>query len=338
MEQQLVLAKPAEHVPDFALRFTNLASARLGAKVISVSDEWFGAAPRMLSDDTPVFAVGRYDAHGKWMDGWETRRKRDTGYDHAIIRLGCKGIIYGVDIDTSHFTGNFPPAASIDACSIDGEPTPDTHWESIVCDTTLSADSHHFIAVKEPRAWTHLRLNIYPDGGVARLRVYGEGQGKSVLGEKEVELSSILLGGRVVAVSDAHYGFPTPILFPDKGINMGDGWETHRRRVPGNEWAIIQLGRRGIPERLVIDTNHNTGNYPDKVSVQAAKVIFGTDESLITQAMFWPELLPPQKMKPDQEHEFKGSDIADLGIITHVKINLHPDGGISRFRLFGEVS
>ncbi len=332
----IVQAKAVE-LPDFAGRFVNLAAADFGAQVLSCSDEWFAAAQRMLQSAPPVFVVGKFDDHGKWMDGWETRRKRYEGYDHAVVKLGLSGVIRGVDIDTGHFTGNFPPAASLEACCCAGRPSETEKWETLVPSTALQGDSHCFVEVYDEREWTHVRLNIYPDGGVARLRVYGlpKVDWAALPGNEIYETSAVAKGGRIVAVSNAHYGMPFRLNMPGRGVNMGDGWETARRRVPGNEWCIIELGCKTLVERIEVDTAHFKGNYPDSVSIQAADVTFGTDESLPTQAMFWQTLLPQTKMEMDKQHFYEKADLNDVGAVTHIKLNIHPDGGVSRLRVWG---
>jgi allantoicase len=321
---------------DLAVRWMNLADPRLGAEAIHATDEFFAPKERLLNPAPATFIPGKYDDHGKWMDGWESRRKRVEGHDYCIVRLGRPGLIKGVDIDTSHFTGNYPPAASLDACRVEGDPNARTAWTEILPSTRLAGNSHNFAGIDSDQAWSHVRLNIYPDGGVARLRVYGQVQrewpkaGKSAL----VDLAAAENGGRAIACSDQHYGTPLNLLFPGRGVDMSDGWETRRRREPGNEWAIIALGHAGRIQRIEIDTAHFKGNYPDRCSIQAALVKGGTDQSAVTQSMFWRTLLPEQKMQADHQHRYE-REIADLGAISHVRLNSIPDGGISRLRLFG---
>ncbi len=335
-----VIDAPAADLPAFAVRHPNLASADLGARVVSCTDEFFAPAERMLQSSGPIFIVGKFDDHGKWMDGWETRRRRNGGHDHAIVRLGLPGVIEGVDIDTSHFTGNFPPAASLLACRCEGDPDDSAEWVEIVPATSLKASAHHFVEVRDDRVWTHLRLNIFPDGGVARLRVYGrpacdwERRDPGVL----YEVSALANGGRIVAYSDAHYGVPTGILKPGRGVDMGDGWETRRRREPGNDWLILELGHAVTVEKIEIDTAHFKGNYPDRVSVLGALVAESTDQSLVTQSMFWPELLGEQKTEMDKQHFFEGGQIQPIGPVSHVRVNIFPDGGLSRVRIWGRLA
>jgi allantoicase len=320
--------------------YLNLADSRLGSRVISVTDEWFAAAERMLQPGAPVWKEGVYDDNGKWMDGWESRRKRSEGYDHAVVRLGVPGVIKGVDIDTSFFTGNFPPSASLDGCRLDeGDPGEETEWSVILPAVALEGDSHNFHPVNDDRPWSHLRLNIYPDGGVARLRIYGipYRDWSKQSPDEEIDLASALNGGRALACSDEHYGRMGNLLNPGRGSDMGDGWETARRRTPGHDWVIIALGHPGEIERIVVDTNHFKGNYPDRCSITAALVQGGAESHIESQSLYWQELLPPQKLEMHQEHTFI-EEIRRLGAVSHVRLNIHPDGGVSRLRLFGKIA
>ena len=326
-------------VPAFARSAVNLADPRLGAKAISATDEFFAAKERMLDPAPAVFIPGKYDENGKWMDGWESRRKRGEGHDHCVVRLGRPGTIVGVDIDTSHFTGNFPPAASLDACRCTGDPTDKAGWTPLVPAQNLGGNAHHFVAVADERVWSPVRLNIYPDGGVARLRVYGRIHRDWSAADRGglIDLLALENGGRSIACSDQHYGTPWNLLAPGRGVNMGDGWETRRRREPGNDWAILALGHRGTIRRIEIDTAHFKGNYPDRCALLAADVAGGTDESLVTQSMFWRTLLPAHKLEMDRQHVIERG-FAELGPVTHVRVDIIPDGGLSRLRLFGELA
>lgn len=338
----IINAPPVAEPPAFALRHANLASADFGARVVACSDQFFGEADRMLQSSESVFIVGKFDDHGKWVDGWETRRRRRGGHDHAVVRLGLPGVVKGLDIDTSHFTGNYPPAASVQACHCPGggDPGEDASWMEIVPATPLSGGSHHFIAVSDERPWTHLRLSIYPDGGVARFRVYGQPSCDWSKKDPDAlhEVSALAAGGRIVGYNDAHFGVPFRLIMPGRGVNMGDGWETRRRREPGYDWCIVELGHAAVVEKIEVDTAHFKGNYPDRVSVQAARVEQGTDESITTQAMFWPELLGEQKTEMDAQHFYSGEQIRPLGTVTHVRLNMFPDGGVSRLRIWGRLA
>jgi allantoicase len=331
---------PAVELPAFATRYVNLANADLGAKVLTCTDDFFAAADRMLQASEPVFVVGEYDKNGKWMDGWESKRRRNGGYDHAVVRLGLPGIVRGVDIDTSHFTGNYPPAAMLEGCSSAGDPTADADWFPLVPAASLGPSARHFVAVSCEQVVSHVRLNIYPDGGVARLRVYGEPHRdwSRTASDELIELSALQNGGRVMAWNNAHYGMPWRLVMPGRGVNMGDGWETRRRREPGNDWCIVALGHRGIIERVEIDTAHFKGNYPDRASLQAADVQYGTDQSIVTQAMFWPQLMGEQKLQMDHQHFFDAGALTALGPVSHIKLNIFPDGGVSRLRVWGRLA
>jgi len=320
-------------------RLVNLANPRIGAKVTFATDDFFADKSRLIDPAEAVFIPGKYDDNGKWMDGWESRRKRSTGYDHAIIRLGAPGIVRGFDIDTSHFTGNFPPAASIDACiSYEDVPGDAAVWTTLVPSMSLAGNSHHPVACASGEAWTHIRLNIYPDGGVARLRVYGaiyrDWSGFDA-GER-IDLLAMENGGRGIMANDEHFGVLSNITLPGKGLNMGDGWETRRRREPGNDWSILALGHAGVIEDILVDTAFFKGNFPSHISIQGALVTAGTDESLPVQSQFWAELLDRQPLSADAEHHFR--PLAGVGPISHVRVNIYPDGGISRLRLFGHIA
>ena len=327
-----------ETQPSFVEEWIDLAQPRLGAEVIFASDDFFAPKERLIKPEPPVFIPDKYDDHGKWMDGWESRRRRTGGHDHCILRLGRPGIVKGVDIDTSHFTGNYPPAASIDACRSEGDPGDDADWQALVPATGLQGDSHHFIAVEDERTWTHLRLNLLPDGGVARLRVYGQVQGfwEQRAPSELIDLIALENGGRAIAWNDSHYGTPNNLLAPGRGLNMGDGWETRRRREPGNDWTIIALGHPGAARRIEVDTAHFKGNFPESCLIQAAFVEDGTRQSLIAQSLFWDTLLPRQTLGADTQHRFE-AELEAVGAITHLRLNIIPDGGVSRLRLHGHI-
>jgi allantoicase len=270
------------------------------------------------------------------MDGWESRRKRTPGYDYCIVKLGTPGIIHGFDIDTSHFTGNFPPAASIDACYSNAQiPAEAAEWVNIVPNSKLEGDSHLFMPVKFDQPITHLRLNIFPDGGVARLRVYGEIRKawQQHPPGSVTDLFALENGGRALACNDEHFGSMHNLNIPGRGVNMGDGWETARRRTPGNDWVILQLGTPGVISEVEIDTAHFKGNYPDRVSLKCASLKADAGENLATTSPNWPLLLPEQKLTMDHIHTF--TDLKEHDAITHVRMDIFPDGGISRIRLRG---
>jgi allantoicase len=319
---------------ELAACWHNLADPRLGASVVSASDEWFAPKERLIEPHPPRFIPGKYDDHGKWMDGWETRRKRAPGHDHCVVMLAKTGRIRGFCIDTSHFTGNHPTAASVDACRSSDAPNESTNWAEVLPPVPLEGDAQHLHQVDNDGLWTHVRFNIYPDGGVARLRVYGEIHSDwKALGDSLIDLAAIENGGWLVDCSDQHYGSPANILHPGVGASMGEGWETRRRREPGNEWALFRLACPGAVARIVVDTTHFKGNYPDRCSIQAASHT-GDEASAVTASIFWPDLLAEHRLEMDRVHTFE-QEVIDLGAITHVRFNMIPDGGVNRLRLFG---
>jgi allantoicase len=328
------LDQPADlQIPHFVNNAVNLASPRLGSAVLLANDEFFGAADRMLADKKPVFIPDKFDEHGQWMDGWETRRRRTEGHDWCVIRLGAAGSIFGVDIDTSYFTGNFPPEASLEGVLTRGDPEPNAMWRPIVSRTAIRGDSRNFIESEDHEPVSHIRLNIFPDGGVARLRLFGIARPdwSELPPDEKIELSAVGSGGRAIAYSDAHYGDPWVILTPGRGINMGDGWETRRRRTPGNDWIVIELGHKGMIDSFEIDTAHFKGNYPAGCSVDG---YFGTAGDPLGDDAHWEELLPRTDLGMDAIHHFHA--LPGRKAVSHVRLNIFPDGGISRFRAFGK--
>lgn len=325
--------------PRFA-GMVNMAQTRLGAEVVHANDEFFGAKERLIDPADPVFIPDKFDDHGKWMDGWETRRRREPGHDYCVIRLGVPGLVMGFDVETSHFTGNHAPEVSIDGCcSGDHLPGEAVEWTEILPRTRLMGDCHNYLSPASETRCTHLRLNIYPDGGVARLRVYGEVQPDwQALAESEpVDLLALANGGRALACSDEHFGSMHNLNAPGRGVNMGDGWETARRRGPGHDWVVLALGRAGIVETVEIDTAHFKGNYPDRASLQAARLEGGDVEGIVKDSESWRILLPETKLQADRQHVF-GEDVEPLGPVTHVRMNIFPDGGVSRLRLLGRLA
>ncbi|RLZ08239.1 allantoicase [Acinetobacter sp. 2JN-4] len=323
-------------LPDNLKGLTNLADARIGASIVSCSDEFFASAERMLQTEPAKFIEGKFDDHGKWMDGWETRRKREAGYDWCIVRLGVTGTVSGFDIDTSFFTGNYPASASIEGCYAPDDQLENITWTPLLENSVLSPDHHHFFNC-EAQKITHIRINIFPDGGIARLRVYGNVILENIDSTQQIDLIALKNGGRIVAFSDAHYGHPNNLLSPDRGINMGDGWETKRRREPGFDWCIIALGQAGHVEKIEIDTAHFKGNYPAFCSIQAAYVEDATDAQLIPQSMFWSFLLEQQPLSMDAIHAYI-AEILQHQKVNYIRVNMIPDGGISRIRLWGKIT
>ena len=322
--------------PDFTDRYIDLAQPRLGAEVIVASDDFFAPKERLIQPGAPVFLPDKYDDHGKWMDGWESRRKREAGHDFCIVRL-CAGTVHGVEIDTSFFTGNYPPQASLEACS-DENPDAATEWTTLVPRTDLQGDARHFFTVADPRVWTHVRLNIFPDGGVARLRVYGVARcdWATASTDELLDLAAMTRGGRALHCNDMHFGHMSNLIAPGSAVNMGDGWETRRRREPGNDWVILALGHPGTLRRVEVDTAFFKGNYPARCSLHGALLIGQPDSDISHRAPYWREILPPVPLGPDRLQVFE-EEVADAGPVSHVRFDIYPDGGVARLRLLGRV-
>ncbi len=313
-------------------QWIQLEQPRFGTRVTYATDEFFAAKERVIDPAPPVFIDDKYDDHGKWMDGWESRRKRVPGHDYCVVRFGVPGIIRGFNVDTSFFTGNFPPQVSIEACVSDQD-VPEDGWTEILAKTDIDGDSDNFFSVSDANVWTHVRLHIYPDGGIARLRVYGQVEADFSGVDGFVDFAAVENGGRAIACSDEHYGSMHNLNVPGRGVNMGDGWETARRRGPGNDWVILALAQSGTIERIEVDTAHFKGNYPDSVALDAA--VFEKDADARPDATEWRPLLEQTKLKMDQQHYFE--TLLPLGDVTHVRRSIYPDGGVSRLRLFGRV-
>ncbi len=316
----------------------NLVEPRLGSKIIFKTDEFFASAKRILSPSPPIFKEGIFDRHGKWMDGWETRRRRGKGYDYLIIKLGKPGKIYNVDIDTSHFSGNQPTYASLEAGFSNKKINNNFKWIKILNKKKLIPNKNQNFKVKNKLVFTHIKFNIFPDGGVARLRVYGEIETNKIdYGNKLINLTSVLNGASIIGCNNEHFGKAENVLAPGKGKNMGDGWETRRSRGKNFDWIIIKLGRTGSIKKIEIDTHHFKGNYPDRCSVLAGfipKKI--SNNSVLKKSDKWKTILNKIKLKANKKHTFNNKFIKK-NKFNFIKIKIFPDGGISRIRAFGKV-
>ncbi len=343
---------PAKNPPSFTTRHHNLASPVMGAAVMAVSDEFFANGDRMIQDHEPLFFPDKYDDHGKWMDGWETRRRRHGGHDHAIVRLGARGVIHGLGIHTHFFTGNFPPEAMVEAAIVDDKKLANKKdcqkildnikWQPLLAKVSLQGDSYHFFTINNPHEFNILRLSIFPDGGVARFRVYGEPKcdWEAKKGHHDIELSALKYGGRVVGYNDAHYGNVSSLLAERRAINMGDGWETRRQRnLPNHDWLILALAHEGIIEKVMVDTAHYKGNYPDSCTLEGVRLNnnISDEELLKNDKLDWQLLLPPQKLQADHIHMFDKKNIKNIDVVSHIRLKIFPDGGVSRLRLYGRL-
>ncbi|MBC7888137.1 MAG: allantoicase [Ferruginibacter sp.] len=321
-------------------KLTDLAAEKLGGKTLLCSDDFFAEKENLLKPGRGIFIAGKYTDRGKWMDGWESRRKRVPGHDWCIIQLATPGKIHGVDIDTNYFLGNHPPFASIDAFNIMDADTDDFEkltWVEILPKSPLQPGSQNLYGVGDQHIYSHLRLNIYPDGGVARLKVYGEViKDWTVVSDDETDLAAALNGARAVLCNDMFFSHMGNLLMPGRGINMADGWETKRNRSPGNkDWVIVQLAHPGNIHKILIDTGHFKGNYPDSCMIEGCNIAPGEPIDFTRDETDWTVILPQVKLEADHEHYFE-HEIATNGAFTHVRLVIFPDGGISRMRLFGK--
>jgi len=328
--------------PAFA-ELSDLAAGRLGGKVLYATDDFFAEKENLIKPSRGIFIADKYTDRGKWMDGWESRRKRTEGHDWCVVELATKGRIRGFDIDTNFFLGNHPPFASIDAVNIDDAFTIEDWtntsicWEEILPTSHLDPGSQNFYESTSDKIYSHIRLHIYPDGGVARLKVYVEiyKDWTKVFPDEEIDLAAAINGGKALKCNDMFFSAMSNLIMPGRGINMGDGWETKRNRTPGNcDWVILKLARQGLIERIVVDTHHFKGNYPDSCSIESCRSV--NDDEVTNNKVQWQLILPPQKLMADNEHEFQ-KEIINTEKSTHVRLNIFPDGGISRLRLFGRI-
>jgi allantoicase len=316
----------------------NLAARRLGAGVIAASDEFFGEKENLLRAGKPEFRPRTFGHKGQIVDGWETRRRRVPGHDWALIRLGAPGVVHAVVVDTAHFTGNFPAECSVEACAAEGYPGaadllgPGQAWEQLVPRSPLAGDTENRFGVTSTRRFTHLRLTIYPDGGVARLRAEGEVVPDPRLLDGPLDLVALENGGTVTGASDRFYSPPENMISPGRAAVMGDGWETRRRRDAGHDWVLLRLAGPGHIRQAVLDTSCFLGNAP------GAAALHGCDaRDSGPGTAYWFELLPLTGLRPDTEHRFRLGPAA-APLVSHVRLEIHPDGGMARLRLFGELS
>ncbi len=325
--------------PSFT-KLTDLAAERLGSKTLLCSDDFFAEKENLLKPGRGIFIPDKYTDRGKWMDGWESRRKRVPGHDWCIVALATSGVIRGVDIDTNHFLGNHPPFASIEACNLSSSDDIETAiWTEILPKSLLQPGSQNFYAINDNGIYTHLRLNIFPDGGVARLKVYGEifKDWSAVAKDETIDLAAAVNGAKSILCNDMFFSHMDNLIMPGRGINMGDGWETKRNRTPNNrDWVIVRLGHKGVIEKVLIDTAHFKGNYPDSCLLEGCNLSLENEASINNESMQWRPVLPQQKLDADHEHVFE-KEIVSNEVFTHVRLSIFPDGGVSRMRLWGKI-
>jgi allantoicase len=341
-QQNTLSDKSAELELKLKTYFVDLVSERVGGETLSCSDDFFAEMENLLKSGRGIFIDDKYTQRGKWMDGWESRRSfgRDNGreFDWCIIRLGISGVIRGFDVDTNYFRGNAPQTVSIEACVSAQQPNEDTLWYTLLDESQVAAHSQNIFEISNSQSWTHVRLNMFPDGGIARLRVYGEADvnwDHFVDGEL-IDLASIKNGAKALLVSDMFFSDKNNLIMPGRGKDMGDGWETKRRRDPGPDWSIVKLGTQGSVEKVIVDTCHFKGNFPDTFKLEG--IITNSDNfNDVNAELDWQTIIPQTKLYAHREHLFINEITADkLQQFTHVKLSIYPDGGISRMRVMGK--
>lgn len=304
----------------------DLLSEAVGGRVVDFNDEFFAEAANLIKVTDPVWKDGLYVDTGKWMDGWETRRRREPGYDWCVFALGIPGLIERVMIDTAFFTGNYPEKFSLDVCGVGADDQLETaDWFELIPSTDLEGDSKALFDVPGSRRVTHVRLNIYPDGGVARLGVEGVPvpSRQEVCPDDTIDLVSMVVGGETLDASDLHYSPPSNMLRPTAPAGMWDGWETKRRRGPGHDWASFRLGLSGTVESVEVDTTFFKGNSPGWVSLEVSD-----------DGEAWGTVIDHQAVDPDSKNRIQLDSAAHAGF---VKLSIHPDGGTARFRVYGRA-
>lgn len=338
------------------MSFVDLASERLGGRVLLANDEFFAEKENLLKPGAPMSIDGKYTDRGKWMDGWETRRRRGPGHDWCVVALGLPGSIAGVTVDTSHFLANYPEACSLEAClgedpdviasaerqaglaeadeELEGAPE---GWTELLARTPLEGDAENRFDLGDSQRLSHVRLRIYPDGGVARLRVWGTvlpDWSRLIAAGEPIDLISVRNGGLPLVCSNEFYGGSLNLIRPDRAISMADGWETGRRRGPGYDWVILQLGRPGVIESVEVDTAFFKGNYPESCSLEGCDA--ADPEAVARGDVTWFPLLGRTRLSADHRHVIRRG-LASHERVSHVRFSIYPDGGVSRLRLFGHV-
>jgi allantoicase len=330
----------------------DLLAESMGGKALLCSDDFFAEMSNLLKSEDAIFEADRYTERGKWMDGWESRRKRVTGHDWCILRLGVPGRLHTLDIDTAYFLGNHAPIASVEACYAIDCDDQDTSllalpWKELLVQSPLQKGSQNLFTVHTAQPITHLRLNMFPDGGIARFRAYGDpvstwqknaddDRYATHLQADEVDLAALRHGAQPLLCSDMFFGVMSQLIAPGRARVMGEGWETRRSRRIGHDWIIIQLAQRGHIACVIADTNHFKGNFPDSFDLQGIDDAEATLTALAAPNRMWQEILSSQKMQASYDHIYR-SELQNNGPFTHVKLRIYPDGGVSRLRLYGQA-
>ena len=330
----------------------DLAASLFGGKALATSDDFFAGMDNLLLPGRAVFVPGKFTDRGKWMDGWESRRKRVPGHDWCLIELGVPGSVLAFDIDTQHFVGNHPAFASVEGIAAPHgtsfEDVLSAHFEELLPQSPLLPSSQNLFVANASDPVSHLRLNIFPDGGVARFRAYGKVSGVWRTAELDelsatrvppgsFDLAALENGAVALACSDAHFGGMNNLLLPGRAVNMGSGWETRRRRGPGSDWILIRLAARGTASVLEVDTNHFKGNFPDRCAIEVIDAPGARATTELIESSDWQALLPETKLSADTRHFF-ASELLSHAPATHLRLRIFPDGGVSRLRVWGTKS
>jgi allantoicase len=310
------------------LALPDLASRALGGAVVARNDAAFADAENLILPHPPV----RHDDfghQGKVYDGWETRRRRSPGTDWVIVRLGVPGIVSGIVVDTSFFTGNYPAAASLDGLGVEGYPAAGElstmDWQPLLAESRVDGDARNSLAVPSGRRVTHVRLRIHPDGGVARLRVHGTPvPDPRLLGAGPLDLAALDNGATIAGCSNEFYSRPVQLISPGVARSMGEGWETARRRGPGNDWVSVRLAGEGVVERAELDTSYFLHNAPGWARLTG----LGADGSPV-------ELMSRTALLPDTRHRFP---LPPGPAVREARLDVYPDGGMARLRLWGRLT
>ena len=322
----------------------DLASSRLGGRALVASDEFFAPKTNLLTPGPAVFIEGKYTDRGKWMDGWETRRRRgpEGGFDWCIVELGIPGTIRAITVDTTYFRGNHPAACSLDIAELEGSPGParlrvlDQAFAELLPRASLAGHTENHFPIERGARATHVRFKIYPDGGVARLRIWGDARPdwRRIGAKRVIDLVAVQHGGVPLATSDQFFSEPLNLMMPGRPRDMSDGWETRRRRGPGHDWVVLRLGRRGVVERVELDTTHFKGNFPESASLEGCET---AAPGAPGQEAVWADLVPRTKLRANARHRFPIAAPARRPV-THIRLNIYPDGGVARLRVWGKVA
>jgi allantoicase len=329
---------PFTELPDLAVR-------TLGGSVVYANDELYAERENLITAAPAVFAPATFGLKGQVYDGWETRRRREPGHDHAIVRLGAAGIIHGVVVDTSFFTGNYPPEVSVEATGAEGFPSPadlaGTDWVTLVPRSPAKGDARNTFEVSDPHRYTHVRLSIYPDGGVARLRVHGEVVPDPRFLAGTLDLAAAENGGTITGCSDMFYSSAAHLIAPGRARTMGEGWENARRRDDGNDWVSVRLALPGRIRYAELDTSLFVGNAPGWAQLSGTGSGTGSGAGPGAGSgpgpgpgSEWFDLLPRTRLQPDTRHRFR---LARRPAVAAARLDVYPDGGMARLRLFGEA-